>query len=251
MVNAKDERRRDERAPIAVRVRINGLDPNGTPWDEYATTADVSLRGARIPMQHPVERGQVLRLQLPLPARFRRYDPDAPLYRVYALVRHVCAASEGLQKVGLRFLGKEAPRDYEKYPACRYFLPGEPLPAGPSPHQPLSDEETANAAQAQAGVPAEERRRARRLDLFTEFRIQRLAPATDSERTVAENIGHGGARVLTSLSIQPGEILRIEEVDGTFATRAEVVNAYVGANQTLRLNLRFLDAKLPKRLLPD
>jgi hypothetical protein len=249
MVDVKSERRQDPRAPIAVRAQVRGFDPDGTPWEEHATTLDVSRRGAQLPMQHLVEKGQIVLLELPLPAQFRRYDPGHPLYRAYGLVRHVRATPDG-QQVGLRFLGKEAPRNYEKCPACRYALPGEPLPAGPLQQQlgePSAEEPQATAPTARS----EERRHARRLEVFADFRIQRLDPAVGSERTVAENIGPGGARVLTSLSIQPGEVLRIEEVDGSFAARAEVVNVYFGENQTLRLNLRFLDAELPKRLLPD
>ncbi len=250
MADLKSERRHDRRAPIAIRAQLKGLDPNGSAWEEFTTTVDVSARGALIPVQHPVERGQVVLLLLPLPAQFRRYDPGHPLYRVYALVRHVRATGDGPQ-VGMRFLGKEAPRGYEKYPACRYALPGEPLPAGCTQQQQLAEAPAEGPEPSSPAARAEERRRSRRLDVFTDFRIQRLDPAVGSERTVAENIGPGGVRVLTSLAVQPGEVVRIDEVGGTFSTRAEVVNVSVDESQTRRLNLRFLDAELPKRLLPD
>jgi hypothetical protein len=246
MADLKTERRRDRRAPFAVRTQVKGFDPDGGLWEELTTTVDVSMHGALVPMRHPVERGQIVLLLLPLPPQFRRYDPGHPLYRVYALVRHVRVVDQG-QQVGVRLLGKDAPRDYERHPACRYFLPGEPLPAGLTPHQRAVQALSESAPTA----PSEERRRTPRLDVFTDFRIQRLDPAVGSERTVAENIGPGGARVLTSLTIEPGEVVRVDEIGGAFTARAEVVNVSVDESQTRRLNLRFLDAELPKRLLPD
>jgi len=69
------------------------------------------------------------------------------------------------------------------------------------------------------------------------------------EQTIAENIGRGGARVMTSLAVVKGDVVRLEEVDGDFQVRAEIRNVYIGSDRIPRLNLRFLDAAAPDRLL--
>jgi serine/threonine protein kinase len=98
-----------------------------------------------------------------------------------------------------------------------------------------------------------ERRRSGRLDIFVNLTIRRvgsLGTTLQEERTIAENIGRGGARVLTTMSsLGMGDVLQVEEVGGEFKTRAEVRNAYVGKDNIRRLNLRFMDRPAPDRLV--
>ena len=69
------------------------------------------------------------------------------------------------------------------------------------------------------------------------------------EATVADNLGAGGARVMTTQFFALGVVLEVEEAGGPFRTRAAVRNAYVGEDAVWRLNLMFLDAQAPDRLL--
>ncbi len=98
-----------------------------------------------------------------------------------------------------------------------------------------------------------ERRRVTRLDIFVNFKIRRLGTAgtvLQEERTIAENVGRGGARVMTSMaSLAPGDIVHLEEVGGPFKTRAEVRGSYVGKDNIRRLNLRFVDSPAPDYLV--
>ena len=98
-----------------------------------------------------------------------------------------------------------------------------------------------------------ERRRVTRLDIFVNFKIRRLGTAgtvLQEERTIAENVGRGGARVMTSMAaLAPGDIVHLEEVGGPFKTRAEVRGSYVGKDNIRRLNLRFLDSPAPDYLV--
>ena len=80
--------------------------------------------------------------------------------------------------------------------------------------------------------------------------IVRRLDADGEERTIAENIGRRGARTLTSLPIGKGDVVEFREVDGAFHTRAEVRNVYIGDDRIPRLNLHFLDAIAPERLVP-
>jgi tRNA A-37 threonylcarbamoyl transferase component Bud32 len=98
-----------------------------------------------------------------------------------------------------------------------------------------------------------DRRRATRLETPVNFMLRRVGSAAQvlqEERTVAENIGRGGARVFTSISsLAPGDIVQLEQVDGPFKTRAEVRGTYIGKDRVRRLNLRFLDSPAPDYLV--
>jgi hypothetical protein len=71
------------------------------------------------------------------------------------------------------------------------------------------------------------------------------------EKTIAEQVGQWGAQVrATTLPVVKGAILQVEEIGGDFKTRAEVRGISIGSDGQPRLNLLFLDAAAPERLLP-
>jgi hypothetical protein len=98
-----------------------------------------------------------------------------------------------------------------------------------------------------------ERRRATRLATPVNFKLRRVGSAgqvLQEELTFAENIGRGGAQVITAFSsLAPGDIVHLDQVDGPFKTRAEVRGTYVGKDRMRRLNLRFLDSPAPDYLV--
>jgi hypothetical protein len=125
-------------------------------------------------------------------------------------------------------------------PKGRAGVPPAPVPGAPAPEFLPSQD-----------VP-EDRRLAPRVQLFVNFTIQLVdewGVVLQEELTVADNVSKGGARVMTSLSFQVGEILLLQEAGGGFATRAEV-RAITKMQPTVdRLHLRFLDRQAPERLL--
>jgi hypothetical protein len=102
-------------------------------------------------------------------------------------------------------------------------------------------------------TPTPERRQVTRLDIFVNFVLRRegtLGTVLQEERTIAENVGRGGARVMTTMaSVAEGDVVSLEEVGGSFKTRAEVRGAYVGQDKIRRLNLSFLDSPAPDYLV--
>lgn len=215
---------------LAMPVRVHGYDASGAPWEEMASVRDASPGGVAISLRRPISRGHVLLLTLPLPKRFRRYDETETSYRVYGLVRSVNRET-GTARVGVLFLGKNPPRGYERNHGGLFLLPTDAAPAAPAPA---------------------ERRRTPRLDIFVNIHLRRLkedGAGAREEQTIAENIGKGGARVLSSLKVAAGEVLEVQEVGGTFHTRAAVRNVYVGHDHIPRLNLCFLDAQAPAHLV--
>jgi hypothetical protein len=208
-----DDRRQHTRMSLRLPVRAQGYDPDGSPWVEMTTSEDASPGGASVELQHPVRVGQVVQLQMPLPRRFRAFDPYSPAYRVYAVVR----SRQPDGRTGLRFLSDEEP--------------------------------------PRASVPAlvERRRGLRRSGPFV-LVLRCIAPdgeldARRGEATVAENMGPGGACVKTSLSLARGDVVWVAEAGGPFRTRAEVRNVTVGRDGVPRMNVAFLDAQAPERLL--
>jgi PilZ domain-containing protein len=125
-------------------------------------------------------------------------------------------------------------------PKGRAGVPPAPVPGASRPEFQPSRE-----------VP-EDRRRSPRVQLFVNFTIQLVdewGAVLQEELTVADNVSRGGARVMTSLGFQAGEILLLQEAGGGFATRAEV-RAITKVQPTVdRLHLRFLDRQAPERLL--
>ena len=68
------ERRKTARLGLAIPVRVQGFRTDGSVWEEFSTTDDVSLGGICFPLAHDVELGHILFLNLALPKRLRQYD---------------------------------------------------------------------------------------------------------------------------------------------------------------------------------
>jgi hypothetical protein len=125
-------------------------------------------------------------------------------------------------------------------PKGRAGVPPAPVPGVPPPEFRPSDD-----------VP-QDRRGAPRVELFVNFTIQLVdewGAVLQEELTVADNVSRGGARVMTSLGFQVGEIILLQEAGGGFATRAEVRGITKVQMTVDRLHLRFLDRQAPDRLL--
>ena len=107
------------------------------------------------------------------------------------------------------------------------------------------------AFQPTAEVPRD-RRDGPRTEMFVNFTIQLVdewGVVLQEELTVADNVGRGGARVMTTLSFQVGDIVLLQEASGGFATRAEVRGISRAQPSIERLHLRFLDRQAPDRIV--
>jgi hypothetical protein len=210
-----DNRSQHTRMSLRLPVRAQGYDPDGSQWVEMTTSGDASAGGAAVDLQHPVRVGQVVLLQMPLPRRFRVFDPQplSPAYRIYAVVR----SRQPDGRTGLRFLPNHEP--------------------GRTPAPTLV-----------------ERRRAHRRDGAFLFVLRCIAEDGEldyrrGEATVADNLSPGGARIKTSLSLAKGDVVWVAEAGGPFRTRGEVRNVSLSSDGFARVNVMFLDALAPDRLL--
>jgi len=245
----QDDRRKSPRMALGVPLKVRGYEPDGTPWEEMATTLDTSSGGIAFPSQHALKKGQILHVSLPLPRSLREFDFNDPTYRVYSLVRNTVDQEKGL-RVGVMFFGKMPPRGYDKNPAARFLLPWdapeeEPKPAAATRPAPRPD------PAAPATDPGD-RRRFQRHDLFVNLTLQQedeWGMVLQEELIVTENIGKGGARVMTSLAFAKGDIVLVQERDAAFQTRAEVREVDPANGRVRRLSLKFLDGQPPDVLL--
>jgi hypothetical protein len=221
----RQDRRKETRVGLRVPVRAQGRGADGVTWAEMTLSEDASMGGISFPLHHPVRVGQALHLSMPLPKRLRRYDLTDPSYRIYGLVRNVGTGTP--PRVGLLFLGKHPPRGETSLPSGLFLLPNDPMP--------------------------EERRALPRVESRLGLKLRRTGAsgATPAEeQTRAEDLSKWGARVRTSLPVAKGEIVEVEDLAGTFRTRAEIRNVSIGPDGHPRLNLLFLDHPLPGELLP-
>jgi PilZ domain len=244
-----DDRRKAPRTVLGVPVKVTGHEPDGTPWEELATTVDTSTSGVSFPSTHSVKKGQILHLTLALPTGFRDFDFHEPDYRVYTLVRDTTLPDNGYPafRVGVMFFGKMPPRGYDKNPGACFLLPWDKPAEGAESPRPRP---SAPARPEFRPAPGD-RRRHERLDLFVNLTLQQedeFGMVLQEELTVTENIGKGGARVMTLHGYNKGDVIVVQEIGGSFATRAEVRDV-VCSGPVRRLFLKFIDRETPDHLL--
>ena len=90
-----------------------------------------------------------------------------------------------------------------------------------------------------------DRRLAKRTDVSIRCKLSVMDDdhrITDHEITLTENIGGGGARVITGISgLKRGQLVSFEEFGGSFHTRAQVCGYSIGPDQLGRAHLKFVE----------
>jgi len=102
------DRRREQRHTITLPVRVAGADCHNRPWSEIGKTINVSSGGMALRLSTQVTIGDILFLELSLPARFLKRPNTSGTYKTYALVRYLEMKASGHQIVRLQFLRESA-----------------------------------------------------------------------------------------------------------------------------------------------
>ena len=209
------ERRRDSRLGISVDLVVARERPDGSFERDERTLADnIGRRGARVlTADAGVAANDVLRI--------REQGGD---FETRAAVRHVSVGADGIRRLGVEFLDREAPD--------RLVPTVEPKPR-PRRTGTRGTRRTPHTPTVAAAPPrTEERRRDTRLGISFDLILRRTGPTgmmLEEERTIADNVGRQGVRVMTTMSsLSPGDVVSVEEVGGPFRTRAVVRNQHVG-----------------------
>jgi len=104
----RTDKRRELRHSMALRVRVAGSDCRKEPWSELAETVNVSTGGLALRLSRKVMIGEILYVELALPARFQKDIKPSATHNTYARVRYI-EMHEGQQVVRLEFLRNPNP----------------------------------------------------------------------------------------------------------------------------------------------
>ena len=74
---------------MILPVKVAGSDSCKRQWSELGKTLNVSSGGVALMLSKKVLNGDILFLELPLPARFRKDNGASGIYYTYAQVRYV------------------------------------------------------------------------------------------------------------------------------------------------------------------
>jgi len=240
-------RRLRERVKLALPVRVHCRETAEHEWSEMSRLVDVTPFGARFGLTHPVERGRLLHLTLPMPRQLRCFDHVEDQYRVWALVRNLAARPQDgadggdllmRYEVGVAFTGKNPPASYLRDPATLYDVESVPAQGGA-----LWQVREAKEPGA-AGVRSEQTR----LQMAVRVRVEEFdaeGRVSASEETVTENISRRGAAVWTTLKAERGRFVRVTNIETGLSLIAAVRGARTGPDGIPRLHLEFIDRQWP------
>jgi hypothetical protein len=232
--------RRVRRLPLTLPIRVFCRESEQYHWTEKSRLVDVSHFGAGFTLTRPVDVGRLVQLMIPLPHQLRCFDHMEPMYSVWSLVRHaspiskISADGSTLFRVGVGFVGKEAPFSYQRDPSVRF----DPLPFTPGQ----------TTLWKLGKRPSINQRRETRLIIPLEVMVETLdgqgKPASQ-EHTVTETISSLGACIPTSLDAGVGRIVKINSVRDPFSVFAVIRSREVAPNGIARLGLEFIGGRWP------
>jgi hypothetical protein len=227
---------------LTLPIRVFCRESEKYHWTEQSRLVDVSHFGAGFILTRPVDVGRLIQIVMPLPHKLRCFDHFEPMYSVWSLVRHaapisrVSADGSTLFRIGVGFVGKEAPASYQLDPAARY----EPLPF-----------KAGHTSLWRVGKrPSITQRRETRLLIPLEVMVETLdeqgKPAMQ-EFTVTETISSLGTCIPTSLDVGVGRIVKINSVRDPVSVFAAIRSREVASNGISRLGLEFIGGRWPLR----
>jgi serine/threonine-protein kinase len=219
----RSERRRDTRLPISLDLMLRRLGAGGSVLQEERTVTDnIGVHGARVlTTMSDVAEGHTVSIQ-----------EVGGSFGTKSVVRHVSTGVDRIRRLGIEFVDRNAPH---------HLVPSD-------------DSRSRPAVTAGAASRRDERRKHSRLAISVDVILRRLSPGgavLQEERTIVDNIGRCGARVLTTMTDPVvGDVVSIREVGSDFETRAIVRSVVTGSDYIRRIGLEFLDHTAPDRLVP-
>jgi hypothetical protein len=230
-----------ERLELKLPVRVRCRETPDFEWTEITRLIDVTPFGAGFTLKHPIEKGRLLHMTIPMPRQLRVFDHVEDQYRVWALVRYVKAKtppgeSAPIFEIGVAFIGKHPPRSYDENPAKRYEIGGRTSESLSIPEERMHE------------ATAEDQRAQTRHNIPVDIKIETLnekGEVDKSESTVAENISQRGAAIYTTLDLPIGRMIRLTSEGYKLTVHAAVRGRSVGPSGVSRIHVEFIDREFP------
>ena len=210
-------RRRNQRSSSSLPVKIGGTGRNFEKWVEESESLDVSKTGVSFSLKRRVRSGNILKISLPLPEKFRPQGYTKTTFNSYALVRRVDPPSKGMRTVAVEFIGNQPPPGYEERPWA-VFKP--------------------------KSWSGQERRREKRKECREKVRLEYYNTAFHlimKEDTMTENVGDAGMRVAARFVPDEFEFIKVICLERTFENLAIVRSRFLTKDGMERLSIQFLN----------
>jgi hypothetical protein len=239
MSEQRNWKRIRERLALHLPVRVRCRETPDFEWTEMTRLTDVTPFGAGFTLKRPTERGRLLHMTIPMPRQLRVYDHVEDQYRIWAIVRYIRANTANKQTVfdlGVAFIGKRAPRSYEKEPWKRYDITTNVLEA----ITPAEDMLTTFHSEDQGAFT--------RHNIAVDMRVEIVdvnGEIVESEHTVTEDISSKGATLFTMLQAPPGRFIRLTSEQQGVTAHAAIRSRSIGADGIPRIHVEFIDKEWP------
>jgi hypothetical protein len=242
MSDTRPWKRIRERLELKLPVRVHCRETPDFEWVEITRLFDVTPFGAGFTLKHPIEKGRLLHMTIPMPRQLRVFDHVEDQYKVWALVRYMRPLSPAADKapafeVGVAFVGKRPPKSYEEDPSKRYEI-------ARTATETVLVEDT---DQVEASPSASQRTYTRHsipVDILMEI-LDEKGVVAQSENTVTEDISLRGATLFTSLEIPKGRFVRLHSQQYNLTVFAAVRSSSKGADGIGRIHVEFIDREWP------
>lgn len=232
-----------ERLELKLPVRVHCRETPDFEWLEITRLIEVTPFGAGFTLKHPIEKGRLLHMTLPMPPRLRVFDHVEDQYKVWALVRYVRslppeADQAPVFKVGVAFVGKRPPRSYQEDPSRRYEI------ASSATDLVLAEDTELGIGTSPSADHREHTRHNIPMDILLET-LDEKGVLAQSENTVTENISPQGATLFTSLAIAKGRFVRLNSQQYNLTVFAAVRSSSKGPDGIGRIHVKFIGREWP------
>lgn len=240
----ENDNRRIQRVSLSLPIRVESQVSESVSWNEVTRLNDLSAFGAGFNLRHPVRRGRLIHMTIPMPRKLRSFDFTEPQYKVWGLVRSCITKTNTptaeSHSVGVAFIGKNPPKSYYGDPAKLFEISHRDEGSLWRVIEAVSEPDESH-------LPKELRRHSRfpiPANIIVET-VDEDGNILKSESTVTENISLSGASVFTSLPVEVGSFLRVKSEQYGVSIISVVRGKRMGQDNIPRVHIEFVDRFFP------
>jgi PilZ domain len=240
----ENDNRRIQRMNLSLPIRVESQVNESVSWNEVTRLNDVSAFGAGFNLRHPVKRGRLVQMTIPMPRKLRTFDFTEAQYKVWGLVRSCIPKTDSptpeTNSVGVAFIGKHPPKSYYNDPAKLFEVSHREEGSLWSVIEAVSEPDESH-------LPKELRRHSR-FPIPANIIIETIdadGNVLTAETTVTENISLSGASIFTSLTLEVGSCVRVKSEQYNVSIISIVRGKRLGQDNIPRVHVEFVDRLFP------